>query len=205
MSIPISTKNFIRESSLFSTPPNFDESPQSNSRVQHYQETQIAPKTQNLQLIIHQYLHIPTHYLIFNQVLEKAKKVSTRTSSQSSIDSESSDEQNNPPPQMSTKAVFSKFQNNKNNRAIPPPPKVIIPQPSTSISPLHPNPLLKKEALRNLMKSPIPKSILEGYQEAFLDKNPLSSLQKQEILRIWPPENRPSHLLMTTEISSGKS
>ncbi|MBW0496970.1 hypothetical protein O181_036685 [Austropuccinia psidii MF-1] len=43
MSIPLSTNHFIREASILSAPPNFDESSQSNSRVKHHQAIQISP------------------------------------------------------------------------------------------------------------------------------------------------------------------
>ncbi|MBW0464740.1 hypothetical protein O181_004455 [Austropuccinia psidii MF-1] len=113
-------------------------------------------KLQHLQLIINQSFHIPAHHLIFHQVvsshsffyeipsyqifyffpehscseLDKAKKVSTRISSQTSIDAGSSDEQANPPPQISPQAVSSQCQHNDKNCPIPPPPKVNIPQPA---------------------------------------------------------------------------
>ncbi|MBW0483217.1 hypothetical protein O181_022932 [Austropuccinia psidii MF-1] len=99
--------------------------------------------------------------------LERAKKVSTRTSFQASIDSESFDEQTNPPPQMSPQDVSFRFQHNKNNFPIPPPPKVGILHPAPSFSPLHPNPLLKEAALRIMIKSPKPNSILTGSQDGF--------------------------------------
>ncbi|MBW0467655.1 hypothetical protein O181_007370 [Austropuccinia psidii MF-1] len=68
--------------------------------------------------------------------LENSKNVSSRTSSQASIDSESSDEQTNPPPQISSQAVPSQCQHKKNNRPISPPPKVAIPLPAPSVA-LH--------------------------------------------------------------------
>ncbi|MBW0495079.1 hypothetical protein O181_034794 [Austropuccinia psidii MF-1] len=111
ISIQLSTKHFIREASILSAPLNFDESPQSSSRVQHHQTTQILPTTPTpsahhqpifphsclspylspsgkFQLFFYGIPSYGTFYFLpensFSQ-LEKAKKVSTRTSSQASI------------------------------------------------------------------------------------------------------------------------
>ncbi|MBW0477200.1 hypothetical protein O181_016915 [Austropuccinia psidii MF-1] len=45
ISIPLRTKHFIREASILSGTPNFNESSQSSSRVQNHQATQISPTT----------------------------------------------------------------------------------------------------------------------------------------------------------------
>ncbi|MBW0513398.1 hypothetical protein O181_053113 [Austropuccinia psidii MF-1] len=66
--------------------------------------------------------------------LKNQKKALTRTSSQSSIDSESSDEQTSPLTQISPQAVSSQCHHNKSNGPIPPPPKVVIPRPDPYVS-----------------------------------------------------------------------
>ncbi|MBW0576110.1 hypothetical protein O181_115825 [Austropuccinia psidii MF-1] len=154
-----------------------------------------AQKLQHLQLIINQSFHIPAHHLIFHQVvsflfffyeipsyqnfsffpehsfseLEKAKNVSARTSSQTSIDAESSDEQTNTPPQISPQAVSSQCQHNDNNHPIPPPPKVNIP-----------NPLLKEASLRNLMKSPYQSQSWQALKMAFKIRIPYSAFRNKK-------------------------
>ncbi|MBW0463288.1 hypothetical protein O181_003003 [Austropuccinia psidii MF-1] len=167
MSIPLSTKHFIREASILSAHPILMKAPNEASDSNIIKQHKFPQQPQPLQLIIKQSFHIASKHFIFHQVLEKAKSVSTRTSSQTSINSEISDEQTNPTLQIFPQAVSSQCHNKKNNHPIPPPPKVVIPQPV-----LHQNTLLKKEDLRNMMTSPIPKSALTGLNETATSNAP---------------------------------
>ncbi|MBW0527656.1 hypothetical protein O181_067371 [Austropuccinia psidii MF-1] len=157
-----------------------NEAPDSNIIKQH----KFPQQPQPLQLIIKQYFHIASKHLIFHQVLEKAKSVSTRTSSQTSINSEISDEQSNPTPQIPPQAVSSQCHHITNDHLIPQPTKVVISQPA-----LHQNPLLKKADLRNMMTSPILKSTLTGLNETPTSNDPPINITVRKVPIQAPPSS----------------